>query len=121
MNRWLFFMPFAAWLCVCACQAKAEGALMQTEPAANAEVAVFEGKVKAWFSGNVSARAPSLLVVDGRGRRMDKGDVSLQAGPRSELSVTAQALPPGPYVVRYRVLTQDGLVVSGIFRFSVKS
>lgn len=117
----LLFVLLVAGFAVVAPRVQAEGALMRTEPAADAEVAAFDGKVRAWFSGNVSPRAPSLLVVDRLGQRMDKGDVSLKAGPRSELSVTTGALQPGPYVVRYRVLTNDGLVVSGIFRFSVKS
>lgn len=121
--RQTFLSLLAAWLFFFAAQAKGEGALMQTEPAANAEVSGFDGKVRAWFSGNVTDRSPSLLVVDGQGNRMDKRDVSLHGdgSTRSELSVSTQVLPPGPYVVRYRVLTRDGLVVSGIFRFTVKS
>jgi methionine-rich copper-binding protein CopC len=93
---------------------------MRTEPAANAEVAAFDGRVRAWFSGNVSERSPSLLVMDSKGTRVDNRDLSLRLGDRSELSVTTRPLPPGSYVVRYRVLTADGLVVSGIFRFIVK-
>lgn len=119
MKKTIFYIT-TLWF-FAAPQLRAEGALMQTEPAANSEISAFGGKVKAWFSGNVSERAPSLLVVDGKGVRVDNRDIELRLGPRSELSVTTSSLPTGTYAVRYRVLTVDGLVVSGIFRFSVKS
>lgn len=119
MKKTIFYIT-TLWF-FAAPQLRAEGALMQTEPVANSEISAFGGKVKAWFSGNVSERAPSLLVVDGNGARVDNRDIELRLGPRSELSVTTSPLPTGTYAVRYRVLTVDGLVVSGIFRFSVKS
>jgi len=99
--------------------AHAEGALMRAQPAADSVVTEYDGNVITWFSGNVSKRAPTLIVVDGGGNRVDNGDVDLELGPRSKLSVSTKSLPSGPYVVRYRVLTLDGLVVSGIYRFTI--
>lgn len=99
--------------------AHAEGALMRAQPAVDSVVTEYDGNVITWFSGNVSKRAPTLIVVDGKGNRVDNGDVDLELGPRSKLSVSTQSLPSGPYVVRYRVLTLDGLVVSGIYRFTI--
>jgi copper resistance protein C len=47
--------------------------------------------------------------------------MALVIDEHSELTATTKPLPPGAYVIRYRVLTEDGLVVSGIRHFSVKS
>ncbi|OAI15507.1 copper resistance protein CopC [Methylomonas koyamae] len=97
----------------------AEGVLLKSDPKHNAEVANFDGTVKFWFSGNVGERSPSVVVVDAQGKRVDNGDTRLVLGERHRLTATTQPLPPGPYAVRYRVITEDGLVVSGISKFTV--
>ncbi|WNB76199.1 copper resistance CopC family protein [Methylomonas koyamae] len=97
----------------------AEGVLLKSDPKHNAEVANFDGTVKFWFSGNVGERSPSVVVVDGQGKRVDNGDTRLVLGERHRLTATTQPLPPGPYAARYRVITEDGLVVSGISKFTV--
>jgi methionine-rich copper-binding protein CopC len=99
--------------------AQAEGVLIKSSPPDYAQVQGFKGEVKLWFSGNISERFPSLVVVDGNGKRVDNADLQLQIDKRSQLSATTAPLPPGPYVIRYRVVTEDGLVVSGIQHFSV--
>lgn len=99
----------------------AEGILLGGQPQDNAEISNFDGKIILSFSGNVSERAPSLLVVDSKGTRMDNKDVALEIGPRSKLTATTPTLSPGPYVIRYRVVTEDGLIVSGIRRFTIKN
>lgn len=99
----------------------AEGILLGGQPQDNAEISNFDGKITLSFSGNVSERAPSLLVVDSKGTRMDNKDVALEIGPRSKLTATTPTLSPGPYVIRYRVVTEDGLIVSGIRRFTIKN
>lgn len=97
----------------------AEGVLLKSDPKHNAEVANFDGTVKFWFSGNVGERSPSVVVVDSQGKRVDNGDTRLVLGERHRLTATTQPLQPGPYAVRYRVITEDGLVVSGISKFTV--
>ncbi|MBM4201500.1 MAG: copper resistance protein CopC [Gammaproteobacteria bacterium] len=99
----------------------AEGVLVGGQPRDNSVVASFDGMVRLWFSGNISERAPSLVVVDGAGQRVDNGDARLAIAARSELTATTRPLQPGSYVVRYRVVTEDGLVVSGLYRFAVKA
>jgi len=98
----------------------AEGVLMKAQPRDNAVVSAFDGRVKLWFSGNVSDRSPSLVVLDDKGTRVDNGDLQLTIDDRSELSATTNTLTPGNYIVRYRVVTEDGLVVSGLSRFTIK-
>ncbi len=97
----------------------AEGVLLKTEPKNEALVEHFDGTVKLWFNGNVSERSPSVVVVDAKGNRVDNGDTRLVLGERHRLTATTQTLQPGPYAVRYRVVTEDGLIVSGILKFSI--
>ncbi len=101
----------------------AEGVLMDVLPKDNSVVAMdkFDNKIRLAFSGNVSERSPSLVVVDSTGTRVDKQDVQLTIGDRSILTVTTVDLAAGRYAIRYRVVTEDGLVVSGICRFELKN
>jgi methionine-rich copper-binding protein CopC len=101
----------------------AEGVLMDVLPKDNSVVALdkFDNKIRLAFSGNVSERSPSLVVVDSTGTRVDKQDVQLTIGDRSILTATTVDLAAGRYAIRYRVVTEDGLVVSGICRFELKN
>ncbi len=109
-------MIMAIW----AQQTLAEGVLMKAQPRDNSVVKAFDGQVKLWFSGNVSDRSPSLIVLDSNGNRVDNSDMQLDIDDRSELSATTKSLSPGNYIIRYRVVTEDGLVVSGLSRFTIK-
>lgn len=97
----------------------AEGVLLKSVPANNAQLSQFDGKVNLWFSGNVGDRYPSIVVVNSQGQRVDNQDVKLEIADRSQLKATTKTLPPDNYAMRYRVVTEDGLVVSGISKFSV--
>jgi methionine-rich copper-binding protein CopC len=115
-----FFIGLLALLTLSQHPAHAEGVLMKAQPRDNAAVSNFDRQVKLWFSGNVGDRAPSLVVLDDKGNRVDNADLQLTIDDRSELSTTTKPLIPGNYIVRYRVVTEDGLVVSGISRFTIK-
>lgn len=97
----------------------AEGILIKSEPKNKAEIANFDGNIKLWFSGNVGERSPSVVVVDDKGNRVDNGDSRLVLGERHRLTATTKPLTPGAYAMRYRVITEDGLIVSGVSKFSV--
>jgi copper resistance protein C len=101
----------------------AEGVLMDVQPRDNAVVSAFANKVTLAFSGNVSERSPTLVVLDSAGTRVDNKDLTLTIGDsdRSILSTTTKNLTAGRYVIRYRVVTKDGLVVSGVCRFEIKA
>lgn len=118
MKRYTYLLTAVLW--AASGTTVAEGVLLKSEPRDNEVVKAFGGHVSLWFSGNVGPRAPSLLVVDSQGQRVDNGQPNLEIDDRSKLSVTTGPLPAGAYAVRYRVVTQDGLVVSGIRRFTVK-
>lgn len=98
---------------------RAEGILLKSEPKNDAEVADFDGTIKFWFSGNVGERSPAVVVVDGQGKRVDNGDARLVLGERHRLTATTKPLAPGRYAARYRVVTEDGLIVSGVTKFAI--
>lgn len=98
----------------------AEGVLISSSPKDNALISAFDNKVSYVFSGNISERSPSIVVLDSSGTRVDKQDRVLNIGNRSVLTATTQPLSAGRYTTRYRVVTEDGLIVSGITRFEIK-
>jgi copper resistance protein C len=98
----------------------AEGVLLKGRPEDNAQLSQFDGKISLWFTGNVGNRYPSLVVVNSNGQRVDNQDAILEIASRSQLRATTRALSPDNYVMRYRVVTEDGLVVSGIRKFLIK-
>ena len=97
----------------------AEGILLKGVPEDGAKLSRFDGQISLWFSGNVSDRHPSIAVVNSKGQRIDNRDVRLTIGGRSQLQATTPNLPPDDYALRYRVVTEDGLVVSGVRKFSI--
>ncbi len=95
--------------------------LTQSTPPADAVLSHFAGEVVLRFRGNISSRAPTLVVVDEFGNRVDRKDVQIQLeSDGARLIATAPELAPGRYAVRYRVLTEDGLVLSGIQYFTIR-
>lgn len=114
-----FLAVVTALLSISSASLFAEGVLIKSIPSDNAQLNQFDGKVNLWFSGNVGDRYPSLVVVNSQGQRVDNRDVQLEIAARSQLRVTTKPLIPDRYVMRYRVVTEDGLVVSGISKFSV--
>lgn len=122
MNRLKFILTAVTLLQLTFAQViHAEGVLLNGIPQDNAELSQFDGKIKLTFSGNVGERWPSLLVVDANGTRVDNKDLALTIGPRSTLTASTPQLAPGAYAMRYRVVTEDGLVVSGIRKFTIKN
>jgi len=98
---------------------QAEGVLIKSHPKNNTEIDNFDGTIKFWFSGNVGERSPSIVLVNDQGQRVDNGDTRLVLGERHRLTATTKDLKPGPYAARYRVITEDGLIVSGVLKFSI--
>ena len=60
----------------------------------------------------------SLTVSDSSGKRIEKSPAII-SGTRATTKLK-DALAPGKYVVKYRVVSEDGHVVNGSYFFSVK-
>ncbi len=73
------------------------------------------------FNEGVGTRYLALAVVNEAGKRVDKHDAQLDFSDHSNLRASVEKLVPGRYMVRYRVLSADGHVVSGKYFFNVKA
>ena len=71
------------------------------------------------FNEGVGQEYLALAVVDESGHRVDQHDAKLDFTDRSHLRASVSKLNPGRYMVRYRVLSADGHVVSGKYFFEV--
>jgi methionine-rich copper-binding protein CopC len=119
MKKFNFSLLITLWLLTTSALSHAEGVLLKSDPKNNAEISDFDGTIKLWFSGNVGERSPSIVVANAQGNRVDNGDTRLVLGERHRLTATTKPLSPGPYATRYRVVTEDGLIVSGVLKFSI--
>jgi methionine-rich copper-binding protein CopC len=96
-------------------------ALVRSTPAQRATVARAPERVRLWFNEPVEAKFASISVWDAQGQRIDQRDGRVGPEDPKALSVGLPALGPGTYTVRYRVLSVDGHVVEGAFRFTVRA
>jgi copper resistance protein C len=76
--------------------------------------------VRIWFDGELEPAFCQIVVTDGSGQRVDRGDARVDAGGRRLLQVSVPSLPPGTYSVHWAVLSIDGHRTTGDFRFTVK-
>lgn len=93
----------------------------RAEPRVGSVVPGSPPTVRIWFDGELEPRFSQVTVVDGGGRRIDRGDARVDASNRRLLQVTLPPLAPGIYKVEWAVLSIDGHRTSGDYRFTVKS
>ena len=106
--------------------ARAHARMVRSSPAKDAQLAQAPGQVDIWFNELLDEGFNSIDVfaatdVDASHRTgLQKGAAVLDANDRTHLSVGVQPLPPGEYVVEWRVLSRDGHSAPGRFRFRVR-
>ena len=76
--------------------------------------------VRIWFDGELEPAFCQIVVTDGSGRRVDRGDARVDANGRRLLQVSVPTLMAGTYSVHWAVLSIDGHRTTGDFRFTVK-
>lgn len=96
-------------------------ALVRSTPAQRAVLARSPDRVRLWFNEALEARFARVSVWDGQAKQLDRQDVLVGPDDPKALSVGLPELAPGAYTVRYRVLSVDGHVVEGSFRFTVRA
>jgi copper resistance protein C len=105
----------AAW----APLAGAHAFLDHAAPAVGSVVHALPGQIQIWFTQRLEPAFCTLQVLDGAGKRVDKGDVRVDASDAALLLVSVPRLPPGKYRVTWRVLSVDTHVTEGDFTFEV--
>jgi methionine-rich copper-binding protein CopC len=98
----------------------AHAILVKATPEREAVIAKAPEEVLLVFNDGVGEEFLALAVIDAAGKRVDKHDARLDFSDHSHLRASVEKLPPGRYIVRYRVLSADGHVVSGKYSFQVQ-
>jgi methionine-rich copper-binding protein CopC len=106
----LALAPGAAW---------PHASLVRSSPARRAVLVKAPARIQLWFNERLEREFSRLSVWDASGRQVDSRDVQVDATDPKRLSVAVPALPPGVYVVRFRVLSVDGHIVEAEFPFTV--
>jgi methionine-rich copper-binding protein CopC len=102
-------------------EVEAHAILVKAMPDREAIVSEAPSEILLTFNEGVGNKFMTLAVVDGAGKRVDKHDARLDFTDRSRLRASVNKLAPGRYMVRYRVLSADGHVVSGRYFFQVQA
>lgn len=98
--------------------ARAHAFLARASPAVGATVAQAPDSVRLDFTEAIEPAFSRLAVEDAAGASVDTGAVAVGADGTA-LSVGLRALPPGTYLVRWRVTAIDTHHTEGTFRFTV--
>jgi methionine-rich copper-binding protein CopC len=98
--------------------ASAHSFLVEAAPSSKDHVAESPKTIKLRFGGGVEPPYSKLTVETADGKVLAQGAAGVPGKPR-ELVLDSPPLTPGRYIVRYRVLSQDGHIVEGNYEFFV--
>jgi methionine-rich copper-binding protein CopC len=105
--------------------AHAHARLVGSQPAKDARVTTAPANVELWFN-ELLDHGFNGIEVFAAGEKQSKQRTNLAQGAavvdpadRTHLSVPLQPLPPGQYVIEYRVLSRDGHSAPGRITFTV--
>jgi methionine-rich copper-binding protein CopC len=105
----------SAWF-VAATPVLAHSFLVEAAPSSKEHVTEAPKTIKLRFGGGVEPAYSNLTIETQDGKVLAQGAAGKPGAPR-DLVLEAPALTPGRYVVRYRVLSQDGHIVEGSYEF----
>ncbi|HYB10907.1 MAG TPA: copper resistance CopC family protein [Alphaproteobacteria bacterium] len=77
-------------------------------------------EVRIWLTQGVEPAFSTIEVTDASGKRVDKGNASVDPNDNKQLTVSLPNLPPGTYKVTWRVTSVDTHQTSGNFTFKVE-
>ncbi|MFZ4517822.1 MAG: copper resistance protein CopC [Microthrixaceae bacterium] len=100
--------------------AGAHATLVSSDPANDEVVATRPASVRLTFDEPVVARDDGVRVLDPTGAVVSRGPTRGGEGGRQLTTRVATDVPAGSYTVSYRVLSDDGHVISGSFLYHVE-
>ena len=101
-------------------KALAHAKLIRSRPNASETLAETPASVELWFNERLEDEFNAIEVVDVAGRMVEEGHARVNPQDRTNLRARINTLPPGSYVVRWKILSVDGHTARGRFIFSVK-
>jgi copper resistance protein C len=99
----------------------AHAIMVKSHPVVDSTISESPKQVDVWFNDKVGSEYKALAVIDNTGKRVDNKDAAQETFDQSHLYVTIPQLPPGTYNVRYRVVSLDTHIVTGKFKFTIKT
>lgn len=118
--RFRAHLPLLALLILSPAQVLAHAILVKAVPDKESTTAAAPREVWLRFNDAVGEEFLALAIVDDKGKRVDAHDAKLDLTDRANLRASVDIQTPGRYMVRYRVLSADGHVVSGKYFFTYK-
>jgi copper transport protein len=98
--------------------ASAHATLLKATPGFGQRLARSPAVVRLSFDQSVEALSDAIRVLDTKGRLLSKGAVT--SADKLTVSAPVGRLPRGGYTIRWRVVSADGHVVSGVYTFGVR-
>jgi len=94
--------------------------LVKSVPAQRAALYRAPTKIQLWFNERLEPRYSSLSLSESSGKPVETGKAEVSAEDPKQLSAPIRPLPPGKYLIKYRVLSVDGHIVQDQFPFTVE-
>jgi copper resistance protein C len=104
--------------------AAAHAIVLDSVPAPNAVLPRSPTQVVLRFNSKIEKQLTRVTLTAGGGQPRPLSvatEAGSDAGQPDRIVVPLGPLPPGPYVVRYKVLSADGHVTEGTLRFTVSA
>jgi methionine-rich copper-binding protein CopC len=98
----------------------AHAIMVKSAPEQGATLKEVPTEIRVWFNEDVGEEYAALAVIASDGKRVDNKDGERDSSDRTLLRATLLDISPGSYLVRWRVLSADGHVVSGKYKFEVQ-
>ena len=93
--------------------------LVKSAPAQRAVLYRSPTKIQLWFNERLEPQYSSLSLSDANGKPVETGKAQVSFADPKQISVPIKPLPPGRYLIKYRVLSVDGHIVQDQFPFTV--
>ena len=94
--------------------------LVKSVPAQRATLYRAPAKIQLWFNERLEPRYSSFTVSAAGGDLVETIKSAVDVGDAKLISAALNPLPPGRYLVKFRVLSVDGHVVEDQFPFTIK-
>ena len=94
--------------------------LVKSVPAQRATLYRAPAKIQLWFNERLEPRYSSFTVSAADGNSIETIKSAVDSGDAKLIFATLKPLPPGRYLIKFRVLSVDGHVVEDQFPFTIK-
>ena len=92
---------------------------VRSNPRVGSTVTSPPDKLTIWFDSEIEAAFSTIAVYNAAKQRVDNNHVRVNSSDATVLEVDLAPLPPGTYLVSWKVLAKDTHVTEGNFSFTV--